>query len=109
MALYKQPYGSVMQNKGKERVKKFSVKLTEDEMNHPDIKAVSNYTPVKSGKFLDGTKNVKLKFEVPKKDFKSNQTYKDLRVKGRFQKAANTIGVIGLGGILGGFAKTLEK
>ena len=73
---------------GKEKTKKFTVRLTDKELENQEIQNVSNYSrPIKEGKFLDGTKNTKYKFEVPKSDFKSNQAYKDLRNKGRVQKA----------------------
>jgi len=79
----------------KPKTKKFTVKLREDELSHPDIKAVSGYSkPIKQGKFLDGSKNTKFKFEVPKAEFKSNKTYKDLRGKGRFQKGINALGFV---------------
>lgn len=84
------------------KTKKFSVKLAEDGMQKLEDRNISHYTTGKSGKFMDGTSNVKHKFSVPKDEFKSNPDYKNLRGEGRYQKILNTVGALSLGGLVGG-------
>lgn len=109
---YTQPYGSALQQKADERsalykkpkYKKFSVKLDKQGMRKLEDRGIEHYSIGKRGNFLSGDSYNKVKFKVPKEDFKSNKDYKLLRGEGRYQKAANTVGILstiglGLGGI----------
>ena len=109
---YTQPYGSGLQKKADEKsalykkpkYKKFSVKLSQEGLNKLEDRDIQHYTVGKSGEFLSGDSYKKIKFKVPKEDFKKNKDYKILRGEGRYQKAANTVGILstiglGLGGI----------
>ena len=86
----------------KKRTKKFSVKLTEQGMDKLKEEGISHYTTGKSGKFLSGDRYSKVKFEVPKDVYKSDPNYKLLKKEGRYQKTANTIGVLSGLGLAGG-------
>ena len=90
----------------KEKMKKFSVKLGEKGMDKLEEKGISHYTTGKSGKFLSGDSYNKVHFNVPKSVFKSNPDYKLLRGEGRYQKLANTVGVLSLSGLVDGLIGT---
>lgn len=93
-------------HKRKDKTKKFSVKLTSEGMDKLDKEGVSYYTTGKSGKFLSGDSYSKVKFNVPKDVYKSDSNYKLLRNEGRYQKAANTVGLLSLTGLVGGLIGT---
>ena len=103
---YTQPYGSGLQKKADEKsalykkpkYKKFSVKLGQEGLDKLEDKGIEHYTVGKSGSFLSGDTYNKVKFNVPKDSFKSNEDYKLLRGEGRYQKAVNAVGALsGLG------------
>ena len=100
---YKQPYGKIpLQFKGGGKSKKFSVKLTSEGMDKLEKEGISHYTTGKSGKFLSGDSYSKVKFDVPKDVYKSDPRYKLLKKEGRYQKTANTVGLVSLAGLVGG-------
>lgn len=99
-------HGPLLQKK--EKMKKFSVKLTQKGMDKLEERGISHYTTGKSGKFLSGDSYNKVHFNVPKSVFKSNPDYKLLRGEGRFHKLTNAVALLGSGFLVGGgiYSKT---
>lgn len=115
---YTQPYGSGLQKQADEKsalykkpkYKKFSVKLSDEGMDKLEDRGIQHYTPVKSGRFgISGDKYTKVKFKVPKEEFKANKDYDLLRGEGRYQKAVGTVGVLGSIGLGAGLVKSFQQ
>ena len=94
----------------KPKYKKFSVKLGQEGLDKLEDRGIQHYSVGKSGRFgISGDKYTKVKFKVPKDEFKSNKDYKLLRGEGRYQKAVGTVGVLSGLGLGAGIVQSFKK